>query len=148
MKFQQYPARLGRRAIAAAGFALALVLMLAGCDAGAAVVLPAGRYDYVASHATPSGEDTIHLSGILQIDSSDADSVRGHWEVPQLHPELRSRLAESGGIQLIAHPTYFGTLSHEFRRSGTGIACSGAYEWVAEGGREETTPLSCSVTAR
>lgn len=144
MKSQQYPARLGRRVLAAAGFALAL----AGCDAGAAVVLPVGRYDYVASHATPSGEDTIQLSGILQIDSADPDSVRGHWEVSQLHPELRSRVAESGGIQLIAHPTYFGTLSHEFRQSGTGISCTGAYEWVAEGGRAETTPLSCSVTAR
>lgn len=144
MRFQQDPARAGRRALAAA----VVVLTLAGCDAGVGVSLPTGRYDYVASHATPSGEDTIHLSGILQIDSADGDSVVGHWEVPQLHPELRVRQDESGGTKLIAHPTYFGTISHEFRRVGGGIACSGAYEWVAEGGRSESTPLLCSVSAR
>jgi hypothetical protein len=125
-------------------FALA-ALAGAGCDAGPDSISP-GRYAYVASHATPRGDDTIRLEGVLEVQSVGADSIEGEWEVPDLHPELRVRSDGSGRSVVTAHPTYFGTLHHRLRRIGGGISCSGAYVWVGEDGAEQSTKLSCSIT--
>lgn len=119
-------------------------LAAAGCDAGPDAI-PPGRYAYVASHATPRGDDTIRLQGVLEVQAVGTDSIDGEWDVPDLHPELRVRTDGSGRSVITAHPTYFGTLHHRFRRFGGGLSCSGAYIWVDAEGDEQSTKLSCSL---
>lgn len=132
----------GRRA------AVLLILSLVpftGCDRESGPI-DAGRYDYRAAHAAPGGEDTIRIQGVLAVQEVHGDTLEGHWEVPQLHPELRVLEDAEGEMVVMAQPTYFGTIYHRISRSGRGISCAAEYVWVAEGGVERSVPVSCSIT--
>lgn len=126
--------------------ALVLVLALASaCDLAPAPLEP-GRYTYRASHPAPGGDESITLEGVLDVEEVEGDTIRGSWEVPQLHPELGMIGEVDGGLVVTAHPIYFGTLHHTIRGTGRGISCSGRYVWVAEGGVERSVLLSCSIS--
>jgi hypothetical protein len=122
-----------------------LLTLFAGCDVGGGGDLEPGRYTYRASHPAPGGDESITMEGVLEIEEARGDTIQGHWEVPQLHPELRVLGDEDGAVVVTAHPIYFGTLRHRIRRTRTGISCSGVYVWVGDGGTERSVLLSCSI---
>lgn len=125
---------------------LGLFLALSGgCDPGGGELEP-GRYTYRASHPAPGGDESITLEGVVELEDVAGDTIQGHWEVPQLHPELRVIGEPGGELVVTGHPIYFGTLRHRIRPTRGGISCSGTYVWVAEGGVERSVPLSCSIS--
>ena len=132
---------LASRSLAAA----ALGLAAACADGMAEGVVPEGRYGYEASHPTPDG-GSIDLAGVMVITESDVNSVSGLWEVPDLHPEMDLGDREGEAYEVMAHPTYFGTLTHRIWREGDAILCEGEYTWIAEGGIERTAPVTCSIS--
>jgi hypothetical protein len=111
--------------------------------------LPEGRYHYQAIHPAPGLVEPMRLEGVMVIAESGEDSIAGQWEVPQLHPEMELGSWEGDAYEVMAHPTYFGILTHRLRPApGRGtIECEGNYTWVAEGGVERTVPVTCSVSA-
>lgn len=124
---------------------LAVLLLALGCAPGEGEErIPEGRYRYVASHPAPSGN--VRLEGVLVITESNEDSIAGVWQVPQLHPELDLGGREGAAYEAMAHPTYFGILTHRLRPEGDGIHCEGEYTWMADGGIERTVPVTCSVS--
>lgn len=110
--------------------------------------LPEGRYHYVATHPAPAQAEPLRLEGVMVITESGEDSVAGQWEVPELHPEMDLGGWEGDAYEVMAHPTYFGILTHRLRPAPDGgtIACEGDYTWVADGGVERTVPVTCSVS--
>lgn len=118
------------------------VALLAACSPSAP--LGEGRYDYAASHATAEG-DTVHLSGVLEITGTTSAGIEGEWNVPEFNPELEA-FDSAGDLQLIARPTYFGTIVHHVRSAGGGISCEGSYSYVVGGGVAREFPLRCSLS--
>jgi hypothetical protein len=127
------------------GLTLACVALIAtGCDHSVADELRPGRYTYTAVHSAPGGTDPVRLAGVLEITRASADTIIGHWDVPQLYPELRVLENEDGSIDLYANPTYFGTLVHHVTGRG-GLQCGGTYAWVVQDGAEKSVPVRCEI---
>lgn len=122
-----------------------LLAFSGGCDPAGEPLEP-GRYTYRASHPAPGGDEPITLEGVLTIEEAEGDTIEGYWEVPQLHPELRVVDDADDVLVVTAHPVYFGTFHHRISRTRRGIACSGRYVWVAEGGVERSVLLECHIS--
>lgn len=131
----------------------ALVALLeAGCgpERGAEPRAPTpGRYGYSVLHPAPGGGEEVRLRGTLVITHSDADSIAGHFEVPQLQPQIAGGRWENGAYSVLAHPIYFGILEHRISldpASGA-VLCRGEYSWTPRGGGERSVPAQCSLVA-
>ncbi len=121
-----------------------LVLIFAGC--GVEDSPPVGDYDYAANYLLPGVRDSMSFVGILRITSAASDELEGRWDVTRVQPELITGDHVEGMYELLATPTFGGTLVHRVNFGDSEISCTGKYVWVAAGGQERSVPLHCTLS--